>query len=107
MRCFGVCAITLLFVLSGCGEWVVEPVSPVARGGKHVKTCPNLRAFYKWQGKIYVRDGQSYHEVERMDDLCDITADRGTAEPDSLIGSTPRLFSRQGTERPPSLGVDR
>jgi hypothetical protein len=68
------CAITLPLVLAGCGE-SVEPASDVARRGKLLKICPNLRAVYAWQGKLYVKDGERYHQVGRTnDELCDMTA---------------------------------
>jgi hypothetical protein len=74
MHCTIACAITLPLVLAGCGE-SVEPASDVARRGKLVKTCPNLLAVYAWQGKLYVKDGDRYHQVERTnDELCDMTA---------------------------------
>ena len=74
MRCTIACAITLPLVLAGCGA-SVEPASDVARHGKLVKTCPNLRAVYTWQGKLYVKDDGRYQQVERTShDLCDITA---------------------------------
>jgi hypothetical protein len=74
MRCTIACAIALPLVLAGCGE-AIEPANGVARHGKLVKTCPNLRAVYTWQGKLHVKDGGRYHQVERTDDeLCDMTA---------------------------------
>ena len=74
MRCTIACAIALPLFLTGCGE-PVEPASDVARRGKLVKTCPSLRAVYAWQDKLYVKDGERYHQVERTtDELCDMTA---------------------------------
>jgi hypothetical protein len=74
MRCTIACAMALPLVLAGCGE-AVEPANEVARHGKLVKTCPTLRAVYTWQGKLYVKDGERYHQVDRTDDeLCDMTA---------------------------------
>ena len=74
MRCTIACAIALPLVLAGCGE-AIEPANGVARHGKLVKTCPNLRAVYTWQGKLYVKDDGRYQQVERTSqDLCDITA---------------------------------
>ena len=74
MRCTIACAIALPLVLTGCGE-SVEPASDMARRGKLVKMCPNLRAVYTWQGKLYVKDGERYHQIEGThDELCDMTA---------------------------------
>ena len=68
MRCTIACAIALPLVLTGCGE-PVEPASDVARRGKLVETV------YAWQDKLYVKDGERYHQVERTtDELCDMTA---------------------------------
>jgi hypothetical protein len=62
------CALVLSFTLGGCGE----PIDPVSRKGKFVKTCPNLRVFYQWQGKLYLKDRSGYQEVEAPSgDLCD------------------------------------
>jgi hypothetical protein len=67
---FQVCVPALLLVLSGCGEG--EPVHPVGRSGTLLKTCPNLRTFYKWQGKLYLKDANGYREVGHQNgDLCD------------------------------------
>jgi hypothetical protein len=62
------CALALSLTLGGCGE----PADLVSRKGKFVKTCPNLRIFYQWQGKLYLKDRSGYHEVEGASgDLCD------------------------------------
>ena len=62
------CALALSLTLGGCGE----PADPVSRKGKFVKTCPNLRIFYQWQGKLYLKDRSGYREIESTSgDLCD------------------------------------
>jgi len=70
-RCI-LCALALSLALAGCAG----PVDPVSRQGKFVKTCPNLRVFYQWQGKLYLKDRNGYHEIEGASgDLCDQIAD--------------------------------
>ena len=54
------CVLALSLTLGGCGE----PVDPVSRKGTFVKTCPNLRVFYHWQGKLYLKDRSGYREIE-------------------------------------------
>ena len=93
MRCTIACAIALPLVLAGCGE-PVEPASDVARRGKLVKMCPNLRAVYTWQGKLYVKDGERYHQVER-------TRRRVVRHDRALRDARPRPLSagRRGTSQ--------
>jgi hypothetical protein len=65
-----VCALAFLPALSGCGGGA--PVDPVGRSGTLLKTCPNLRTFYTWHGKLYLKQGNSYRKVGGGDgDLCD------------------------------------
>jgi hypothetical protein len=61
------CAIALLFLLAGC----VEATDPVHRHGILVKTCPNLRTFYTFQNKLYLKEGNRYRHVDSNDiDVC-------------------------------------
>jgi hypothetical protein len=59
------CAIALPLVLAGCGE-SVEPASDVARRGKLVKTCPNLRALHL--ARQTLRQGRRAVSASRADE---------------------------------------
>jgi hypothetical protein len=40
-----------------------------------VQPAGRLRAIYAWHGKLYVKDGENYHQIERsQDELCDVIA---------------------------------
>jgi hypothetical protein len=40
-----------------------------------VQQAGRPRAIYAWHGKLYVKDGENYHQVERTkDELCDVIA---------------------------------
>ena len=48
---------------------------PCARIIASVQPAGRLRAIYAWHGKLYVKDGENYHQVERTkDELCDVIA---------------------------------
>ena len=68
MRCTIACAIALPLVLAGCGE-SIEPANEVARHGK-LEDLPTLRAVYTWQGKLYVKDGERYHQASGRTTSC-------------------------------------
>jgi hypothetical protein len=62
-----ICSIALSFLLAGC----VEATDPVHRHGLLVKTCPNLRTFYTFQNKPYLKEGNRYRHVDSNDiDVC-------------------------------------